>query len=260
MGERLYEALAKQLLDARHYKKPITCLTAHHPELTLKDAYAIQQAVIQLRQKNGEKVIGYKMGLTSKVKQEQMQIATPVFGILTDSMLMGDTSLLTFNHYVQPKAEPEIAFMIGRDLFGDVSIEEALDACEGISIAIDIIDSSYENFKFSLVDIVADDCSAGSFLLHSRMINPHRYDLANLGVSLFVNDQLVHSGSSSNVLGHPAEALVMLVRMLAERNEALRAGTVVLSGGMTAAITLAPGAHISARIEHLGELSFLVEP
>lgn len=247
-------SLATRLDHSRLNIQAIPRLTLSHPDLTLDDAYRIQQAGIALREKRGETVVGYKMGLTSQAKQQQMHVSTPIFGVLTNAMRVENKQTILLSHYIQPKAEPEIAFILGKDLQGEVTAQEALAACDGLCAAIDLIDSRYIDFKFTLIDVVADNTSAGSFVL-GPMQKPTGLDLANLSMDVIENKVLIEQGHSSAILGNPINSLIMLTRLLTEQGALLKAGSIVLSGAATDAKNLQPTLHFINRVESLGDVS-----
>lgn len=256
MSSTLLDQLAKHLDDSRCNGKVTECLTVKHPELTLKDAYQIQQAGIILRERRGEIRTGYKMGLTSRAKQEQMHVSTPIFGVLTNKMAVANNDTILLTSLIQPKIEPEIAFILGKDLKGRVSPEAALAACSGICAALDIIDSRYIDFKFTLIDIVADNCSAGGYVL-GPIIKPAGIELADLSMSIKINGSIAKQGSSSAILGNPVNSLVMLAEMLDEQGEYIKSGSIVLSGTSIGATDLKPHLSIANETERLGTVTVL---
>lgn len=246
-----YSFLAAQLDNGLLQHKAMEPIVLKHPYLTLQDAYQIRNAGILLREGRGEKVVGYKMGLTSLAKQKQMHISAPIFGVLTDAMQIQNEQTISLKNFIQPKVEPEIAFILGEDLRGHVSLEQALAACSGVCAALDVIDSRYIDFKFTLIDVVADNTSAGGYVL-GPIYNPSGFDLANLSMDLIVNDVIVEKGNSNTILGNPINSLIMLVQLLAEQGSYLKAGEIVLSGASMSAITLKPDLYVMNKTEKLG--------
>ncbi|HEY4001295.1 MAG TPA: fumarylacetoacetate hydrolase family protein [Candidatus Xenobia bacterium] len=222
--------------------------------LSMTEAYQVQRLNIERRVARGERLIGYKMGLTSRAKMKQMGIDTPIFGRLTSAMQVGDGGTIDRRALCHPRIEPEIAFLLGRDLAGPVTPAEALLAIIGVCPALEIIDSRYENFKFTLPDVIADNASSAAFVLGSRWTLPG-VPMDNLGVVLEVNGRVVETGSSSAVLDHPLRSLAEQARLLASLGEGLRAGQVVLTGGVTAAVNLEPGSWVRVSVDRLGTAS-----
>ncbi len=216
-------------------------LTASLPELTLADAYRIQAAGIRLRLQGGETVVGYKMGLTSRAKREQMNLDAPVFGVLTDAMAVRDGAF-ALPGSIHPKIEPEIAFVTGRELRGPVSDAEALAACTQVLAALEILDSRYVGFKyFSLPDVVADNSSSSHFALGEPCADVAGLDLTALHMVMSVDGAPVAEAESSAISGHPIRSVVELCALLAAEGRALPAGSVVLAGAATIATELRSG-------------------
>ncbi len=225
-------------------------------DLSLEDAYAVQRASVERRLARGERPIGLKMGFTSRAKAAQMGVFDLIHGRLTDAMLVEDGGLVAFARYVHPRVEPELAVRLSRPLAGRVGIAEAWAAVEAVAPALEIIDSRYEAFKFSLADVVADNSSSSGLVLGAWREKPA--DVSNLGIVLSFDGQPVQVGSTASVLGNPARALAAAARMLAAAGERLEAGAIVLTGGATAAEALRPGVAVQADMEGLGRVGFTV--
>lgn len=224
--------------------------------LTLEQAYAVQKASVARRLASGERMAGIKMGFTSRAKMVQMGVADMIFGRLTDRMLVEDGGAIDLRSYVHPRVEPEIAFLLRTPLAGRVSPLQALAAVEAIAPAMEIIDSRYRDFKFSLEDVVADNASSSGFV-----VGPwHRpdVDFSNLGMILAFDGQPVQIGTSAAILGHPLRALCAAARMVSAAGERLEAGWVVMAGAATAAEALRAGIHVEAEVQTLGRVAFSV--
>jgi len=222
----------------------------------LEEAYAVQQASMARRYARGERRIGIKMGFTSRAKMVQMGIAEMIWGRLTDAMLVEDGGSIDFARFVHPRVEPEIAFLLKAPLAGRVTPLAALAAVEGIAPALEIIDSRYENFRFSLTDVVADN-SSSSALVVGPWSSP-TVDVANLGMILEIDGVARQIGSSAAILGHPLRSLVAAARLAAAAGEPLQAGDIVMAGGATAAEALAQGQHVRVSVQTLGVAEFRV--
>lgn len=247
--------MANILDTALRESKEIERLTRSHPQLSLAEAYSIQNEGISFRLNRGEKVLGFKMGLTSKAKQEQMNLRKPIYGVLTDRMRLEDRELFSIQGLIHPKIEPEIAFFIGKEIRAGVSRDEALAACSGVCAAMEIIDSRYLNFKyFSLEDVVADNCSSAFFVISSEVKSPKGIDLSNLEMTMKINGICAQKGYSNSISSHPGNSLVQLCELLAERGHTLPAGSIVLAGAATQAVQLEPGLEIQLMIEQLGSV------
>lgn len=232
--------------------KEIDMLTSSAGGLTIEQAYDVQEASLARRMARGERLVGMKMGLTSRAKMEQMGVHEPIYGRLTSAMIVNDGALIDLADYLHPRIEPEIAFIMGRDLAGPTTPAQALDAVSGVCAALEIIDSRYRDFKFTLPDVIADNTSAVRFVLGGSLVQAKKTNLGNLGIVMTVNGRVVATGSSAAVLEHPARSLAELVTMLARRGERLEAGQVVLSGGATVAMALNAGDHVRVEIDEIG--------
>ena len=224
--------------------------------LNVNDAYLIQTNSIARRFARGERRVGIKMGLTSRAKMQQVGVHEMIWGRLTDQMYVEDGGSVSISGFVHPRAEPEVAFILKKDLAGSVTPAEAAVAVECIAPAIEIIDSRFENFKFDLCDVVADNCSSSGYVLGpSRALD---LDISNLGMLMSVNGHTATIGSTAAILGNPLRSLVAAAKMVAQSGETLKAGEIVLAGASTAAIELHPGMVVSTEVERLGSVSFSV--
>lgn len=220
-------------------------------------AYAIQQANIAARYQRGERPAGMKMGFTSRAKMIQMGLNDMICGRLTDAMLVEDGGVISRAAYVHPRVEPEIAFLLKRAVSGPMTPLQAMDAVEAVAPALEIIDSRYRDFKFSLEDVVADNSSSSGFVI-GGWCRPDQ-DLANLGMVMSVDGRPVAVGSSAAILGHPARSLAAAARLSALRGIPLEAGSIVLAGGATAAIALSAGNSVTLEVQNLGMTGFSVK-
>lgn len=260
MDRQKIKDLAKFLDQATLDCREVDRLTLQDPDLSIPDAYLIQDEGVALRLlTRNEKVVGLKMGLTSKAKMKQMGVDSPIYGVLTHAMQIQDSSRMTLKGRIHPKIEPEVAFLLKSDLRGKVTAAQALEACSGVCAAMEIIDSRFKNFNFTLPDVVADNCSSSGFVLGPVIRKPHEVDLGNLGMILEVNGKPVQFGSSSAIYGHPAQSLAELCHMLDARGLYLKAGSIVLAGAATAAISLDPGTTVSTSVQDLGKVTLHVE-
>ncbi|MBL4639542.1 MAG: fumarylacetoacetate hydrolase family protein [Kordiimonadaceae bacterium] len=248
-------ALAEQVDAAAHKAFAIPQLT-ENATLTLEDAYEIQRKSVEQRLARGEKLLGVKMGFTSRAKAIQMGVDDLIYGKLTTGMIVEDGGTITLDDYVHPRVEPELALLLSAPLEGEVGMMEAYAAVSAVAPAIEIIDSRYQDFKFSLIDVVADNSSSSGFVLGNWQEKPA--DPSNLGMILSFNGKPVQIGSTAAVMGNPIRSLVTAARMLAANGERLEAGQVVLTGGATAAEALSAGVSVTAELEGLGRVGFKV--
>jgi len=252
MSPENIQRIAALVDTAAMNRTEIDQLAATEPELTMEAAYQIQAASVERRIERGERLVGMKMGLTSRAKMEQMGVHEPIYGRLTSSMILNNGAAIRHADLIHPRIEPEVAFLLKRDLSGPVTPAQALLAVEGVCAALEIIDSRYRDFKFTLPDVVADNTSAVLFVLGDILQPAEAVNLGNLGIVMEVNGVPAEIGSSAAILEHPARSLAELANMLARRGESLHAGQIVLAGGATAAVAVKPGDHVRAVVDELG--------
>jgi 2-oxo-3-hexenedioate decarboxylase len=226
-------------------------------KLTPERSYAVQKASVDLRLRRGEKRAGMKMGFTSRAKMIQMGISDLIWGRLTDGMMVEDGGATSRARYVHPRVEPEVAFVLKRSLRGRITPAQAWAAVEAVAPALEIIDSRYKNFKFSLADVVADNSSSSGFIV-GPWCRPDT-ELSNLGLVMTFNGRPVAYGSSAAILGHPLRSLVAAARLADEGGEELPEGSIVLAGGATAAVELKQGTHVGLQFESIGRCSFAMD-
>ncbi len=222
--------------------------------LTLAQAYAIQSELVKCREARGEQRVGVKMGFTSRAKMVQMGLSDVIWGRLTAGMQIEEGTTVDFSRFVHPRCEPEIAFILKKPLAGHVTGPQALAAVEAIAPALEIIDSRYENFKFTLPDVIADNASSSGFVI-GPWSDPH-IDFSNLGLTLNIDGRVAQVGSTAALLGHPLRSLVAAARLAAEADEPLQPGWVVMAGGATSAEWIKAGQYISVDMERLGSAGF----
>jgi len=246
---------ARALYDAELSRKPIAPLIETYPGLDLTGAYDIQRHVARTKVDDGARLVGHKIGATSKVIQEYFGIAQPDFGHLFEDMEEVDGGSISLAALVQPLAEAELAFILAERLAGPgVTRADALAATESVVACIEIIDSRIEGWNIQLPDTVADNGSSGRFVLGGRTpIND--LDLSRTSVSLRKNGKEEATGSGDAVLGHPGEAVAWLANTLGQFGESLAAGSVVLSGSFTSALRCEAGDVFEAVFEDIGSVS-----
>ncbi|MDE0369226.1 MAG: fumarylacetoacetate hydrolase family protein [bacterium] len=249
--------LAGRLDEARRSRTPTTRLTDDHPGLTEADAYAIADRGVSLRVDVGERVVGAKLGFTSAAMRQAMGVDSPNYGWLTDPMIVSDGQL-SLGHLIHPKAEPEIAFVLGEDLEGAaVSAQDVLSVTAYVMPVIEVVDSRFAGFRFRELDNTSDNSSAGMVVLGRRATRPD-FDLSRVGVVVTVNGELFQTSSGAAALGHPAASVAWLVRRLARSGRGLEAGHLIISGGLTGPVDLLPGTSVVVEIDRLGSVSMRV--
>jgi len=251
------QQVAHDLLEA-YRGSPVAPPTAQHPHMTIDDAYAVQLAQATRWQQDGRRIVGFKVGLTSAAMRRALGVDEPDFGHLFDNMSVPDRAELPFQSLLQPRAEPEIAFVLSEPLAGPgVTATDVRVATLAVAPALEIIDSRITEWRITLADTVADNGSSGLFVL-----GPQRpltgLDLPSLHCELLLDGTVVDSGTGAAVLGDPAEAVAWLANELGRRGTTLSAGQVVLSGSCTAAYPIGAGQRIEARFDKLGSTSTTV--
>lgn len=226
-------------------------------QLLLEDAYLIQRALVQHRVARGHARTGVKMGFTSRSKMLQMGLSDVIWGRLTQDMTVEEGGIIDAARYVHPRVEPELVFILKKPIPGNATGPEALACVEAIAPALEIIDSRYVDFKFTLTDVVADNASSSGYVI-GPWCDP-TLDFSNLGLTLNIDGRVVQVGSTAAILGHPLRSLVAAARLSAAAGEPLQAGAVVMAGGATAAEWIKPGNAVSVEIEGLGQAAFRVE-
>lgn len=249
----MMDGFAERLWKAASEGRIISPLTEESPDLTLDDAYDIQDRVIALREEAGERVTAAKLGLTSRAKQVQMGVGEPLYGWLTDTMHHDRAQPLDLSRFAQPRVEPEVAFITGAELIGPgVTSAHVLNATKAVAPALDVLDSRFAGYKFTLVDVTADDASAAGYVLGEGV--PLDGDLRVIGCVLEKNGELIDTAAGAAVMEHPAAAVAWFVRKLHSRGRSLPAGSVILAGAWTAAIQLAPGDTVRASFDRVGSV------
>ena len=234
--------IAEELAAAEDARKERQPLTESYPDLDVATAYDAQWAGIQRKLDAGQTLFGAKLGLTSRIKQQVMNVDSPLYGWVTSSMITPFGEPVDLSVLIHPRVEPEIAFLLRDDLKAPATVTSVLAATESVFAAVDVLDSRYAAFKFTLPDVVADNASAGSFLLGPKAVHPSTLpDLALIGCVLRVNGAVVATAAGAATMGHPAAAVAWLANRLAERGQQLKAGMIVFSGGLTEPVALEPG-------------------
>jgi 2-oxo-3-hexenedioate decarboxylase len=246
------------LYSAEKERREVVKVTDQYPDLSFEEAYSIQEKLISRREEDGARCIGLKLGLTSKAKQQMMGVHEAIYGYLTDDMLAFEWEPMEYNQLIHPKAEPEIAFFIGEDLEGtSVTAEDVLRVTSYVAPAIEVIDSRYLDFKFTLADVIADNCSSSKFVIGSKWMSPSaNLDLGQLGMVMTKNGEVVQVGASAAVLGHPATSVAWAVNKLGEIGKGIKKGDIILSGAISEAVSFKPGDTILVQFAELGSVSF----
>ena len=249
------ESVGDELLACEAERREREPFTDEWPELDLDTGYAIQDRNLQLRLDRGEQLIGVKLGLTSRAKQQRMGVHFPFVAWLTDAMILPVGDPVPQGKLIHPRIEPEIVFVMRERLEGPgVTCAQAMAAVESVWGGAEVIDSRYKDFRYKAGDVAADNASSGAFVTGPIGIPPSDLDLALEGVLVEVDGQIVDSATGAAVQGHPGEALALAANDLARRGHAIEAGWIVLTGGMTDAVFSPPGASVACHFTSLGSV------
>jgi len=256
MQANLIETLGDALYDALVERRPLAPLTSAHPDITIEDAYAIQQRMLSRRLAAGERVVGKKIGVTSRAVMNMLGVYQPDFGWLTDAMVFNEGQAIPASSLIQPKAEGEIAFVLKKTLKGPgVTAADVLAATEGVMACFEIVDSRIQDWKIKIQDTVADNASCGVFVLGDRLVDPRDVDLGTCGMVLEKNGEIVATGAGAAALGHPANAVAWLANTLGRLGIALEAGEVILSGSLAIMVPVQAGDNLRVTIGGIGGCS-----
>lgn len=236
INDETLQSLANCLHEAWETGITIPPLTEVSPDLTIEHAYDVQRRWTTLRQQRGERVIGRKLGMTSRAIQELLGGTEPDHGSLWWSRYFPSAySHSTIPHatFIQPMLEAEIAFLVGRPLYGPgATRNDVLEATEAVAVAAEVIDTRYHDWRVRAVDAIADNASYGGFTLGNWHTDIANVDLSTVRMRVHRSEDIVIEGNGSASLGHPANAVAWLVNRLAETGEGLAAGDIVLSGSL----------------------------
>lgn len=260
MSEELIEKLSEEFIEAYRTRVALPPLTERYPNITVEEAYRIQQATVRKRLASGRNIVGKKIGLTSKAMQQMLGVDQPDYGYILSDMVLPEGVPLRMEQVLQPRVEPEIAFFLKHDLSGpSLNAAAVLAATQFILPALEIIDSRIQDWRIKLPDTVADNASAAMVVLGGRPLPVDACDLRLTGMVLEKNGEPVHYSCGAAVMGHPAEAVAWLGNKLYEYGETLKAGEIILPGALCGAVSLAAGDHVKATFDHLGSVGLRVQ-
>jgi len=258
MDEALIGALADELFAALRARRTLEPLTSRHPGITVDDAYRISLRLLQRRQDAGERLVGKKIGVTSKAVQDMLDVRQPDFGFLTDTMQVPDGSSVSLAQagLIQPRAEGEIAFMLKSDLRGPgVTREQVLAATAWVAPCFEIVDSRIRDWKIKIQDTVADNASCGVFVLGDSLVDPRSVDLVHCGMVLEKNGEIISTSCGASVQGSPVNAVAWLANTLGRLGIGLKAGDIILSGSQSPLVPVVAGDSLYCSVGGLGGTS-----
>lgn len=251
-------ALGDELFAALRSRSVLAPLTEREAGIDIDDAYRISLRFLERRTAEGEKLVGKKIGVTSKPVQDMLGVHQPDFGFLTDRMWVKNDSTVSIagGGLIQPRAEGEIAFVLKKDLRGpNVTADQVLDATDYVSPCFEIVDSRIRDWKIKIQDTVADNASCGVFVVGPDRVKPHTLDLAAVKMDIHKNGAHIASGLGSAVQGHPATAVAWLANTLGKFGIPFLAGEVILSGSLAPLLPAVPGDRFHMTLAGLGEAS-----
>lgn len=252
----LLTALATELLVATDSLEPVPPLRDRVQDMTVADAYVIQDTQLRHHLAAGRVLAGRKVGLTSPAMQKQLGVDSPDFGYFFEDMVHHDGSRLGAGAFISPKVEPEFGFVLKESLQGPgVSLEQAAAAIGAIYPAIEIIDSRISDWDIKLVDTIADNASCGAIAVGTTPLDISVADLASVTCSLRINGEVRESGIGTDVMGDPVAPLAWLANVLGEQGVALEAGQLILPGSFTKALPVVAGESATADFGGLGSLT-----
>ena len=247
---------ARALLKAYETREPIEPLTSTYDDLALEDAYAIQLKQIDELLAGGRTIKGHKVGLTSAAMQRLLGVSEPDYGHLLDDFFYLEHMPIPVDRFLQPRIEPEVAFVLKKPLRGPgVTVHEALAAVDFVLPALELVDSRIRDWKIGLFDTIADNASSGAVVLGSTPTDVSAVDLRLAGATFHRNGQVVGTGAGGAVLGSPLNSLVWLANTVGARGITLEAGHVVLPGSVCAMVPVAPGDTFTATFAGLGSVT-----
>ncbi len=247
-GDELYQAL----ID----RSPVDPLTDRESAITIEDAYRIQLRMVQRRLDAGESVVGKKIGVTSKIVMQMLNVDQPDFGQMTSGMVFNEGEAIEADSMIAPKAEAEVAFMLGRDLVGPgITAADVLRATDCVMPCFEIVDSRIKDWKIKIQDTVADNASCGVLTLGGLRKDPRKIDLALAGMVLEKNGEVISTSTGAAVQGSPVNAVAWLANTLGRLGIALKAGEIILSGSQSPLVPVKAGDSLTCSVGGLGATS-----
>lgn len=253
---------AARLDAAERSRQQVRQFSLEHPEITIEDAYAIQRAWVDMKIKDGRKLVGHKIGLTSRAMQVSSNITEPDYGALLDDMLFDEGTDIPFERFIVPRVEVELAFILGKPLKGpNCTVFDVLDATEYVIPALEIIDARIHQVDpdtkvtRKVFDTISDNAANGGVVMGGRPIRPHDMDLRRVPAILYRNGVIEESGVSAAVLNHPAKGVAWLANKLAPYDVTLQPGQIILGGSFTRPVAANPGDSFHVDYDQLGSIA-----
>jgi len=257
MDKQLIEQCGDELYNALTTQSMLAPFTERYSDITIEDAYHISLRMVQRRVDAGAKIVGKKIGVTSKAVQTMLNVHQPDFGYLTDDMVYNQGEEMPISEkLIQPRAEGEIAFILKKDLIGPgISNADVLAATECVMPCFEIVDSRIENWQIKIQDTVADNASCGLFVLGDKAVSPRSVDLSTCGMVVEKNGQIISTGAGAAALGSPVNCVTWLANTLGQFGISLKAGEVILSGSLVPLEPVQAGDFMTVNIGGIGSAS-----
>jgi 2-oxo-hept-3-ene-1,7-dioate hydratase len=262
LSAEIIKQTSAALYQAEIDRKPIDPLSMSNPNFDLEDAYAIQKGIIDRKLADGKKLVGYKIGYTSRAMQKSLNINEPDFGVLLDNMMYENNSEIEVSQFIDPRVEVELAFVLKDRLEGtNLTIEQVLSATDYVIPSLELIDArSYRKhpetgYTRKVIDTVSDNAGNAAVIFGGEKVSATETDLRWCGGILYLNDVIEETGLAAAVLDHPANGICWIAKRFAPHGVALEAGQFLLSGSFTAPIAVKAGDKIRADYGPLGEIN-----
>jgi 2-oxo-hept-3-ene-1,7-dioate hydratase len=258
----IIQQAAARLDAAERSREQVRQFSLDYPGISIEDAYAIQRAWVDLKLKDGRKLVGHKIGLTSRAMQVSSNITEPDYGALLDDMLFEEGSDIPFERFIVPRVEVELAFILGKPLRGpNCTVFDVLEATEWVVPALEIIDARIQQIDpdskvtRKVFDTISDNAANGGVVMGGRPVRPNDIDLRRVPAILYRNGVIEESGVSAAVLNHPAKGVAWLANKLAPYDVTLEAGQIILGGSFTRPVAASPGDTFHVDYDQLGSIA-----
>jgi 2-oxo-hept-3-ene-1,7-dioate hydratase len=250
------ESIADELFDADRTRSVVPLLTARHPEMTIDDSYAVQALWATRRAAAGHRIVGHKIGLTSRAMQAATGITEPDYGVIFDDMVFENGAVLPFDNYSNVRIEVELAFVLDQPLAGpDCTLFDVLSATKYVVPALEILNSHIELKSRTIVDTISDNAAMGAMILGGRPVAVDEVDLRWIGALLYRNQTIEETGVAAGVLNHPASGVAWLANKLHQHGTTLAAGEIILAGSFTRPMWIERGDTVHADYGTLGAIT-----
>lgn len=256
LDEQTIAAIADELVEAGRTRTPVPLLHDRYEGMDIEDSYAVQKLWASRLEAEGRRVVGRKIGLTSKAMQAATGITEPDYGVIFDDMVLENGATVEWKRYTHPRIEVELAFKLGADLKGPgITLFDVLDATEYVVPALEILDSRIAMEGRTIVDTISDNAAMGAMVVGGRPVRPHDTDLRWVSSLLYRNQEIIETGVAAGVLNHPGTGVAWLADKLAQHGQELRAGDLILAGSFTRPMWVYEGDTVYADYGPLGTVT-----